>query len=279
MTVPTLRRGKSVPSCPCWQQSGARWENAGVRRLLELFAIGFAGASVAVVASIGVATTHAALSGRALALDLTAGIGLIAAGLLTRTRQPLGVLTTLIGVSWLAADWVGWVAGPSFVRGVAALVAPLLLPLVLHLVLSSRFVVWLAYGVTVTVSVAVALVRDPFFDPDCWNDCTAGAFLLAPDTTLARLLADGWLRFSLVGWVLAAAGAGWLLMRASGPGRAARWPVLVPAAAVAAAELAHVILLLGDPHEDPRRSAFHEIFTARALAYIGLAAGVAWAAV
>jgi signal transduction histidine kinase len=52
--------------------------------------------------------------------------------------------------------------------------------------------------------------------------------------------------------------------------------VLVPVALVAAAETAHLLVLLGDPLEDPRQGAFQESFEARAAAYIALAAGVAW---
>src|SRR4029079_4706911 len=57
------------------------------------------------------------------------------------------------------------------------------------------------------------------------------------------------------------------------------WPVLGPAALVAPAEAAHVIVLLANPLEDPRRQAFPDAFMARAVAYPALAAGVAWTVV
>ena len=251
--------------------------------LLPAVAIAFGVVSVPIVLGTNVATTHASLSVRATALDLIAGLGLIAAGVLARERRPIGALTMLIGVAWLAADWVGWATGPGFARSAALVVAPFLLPLIVHLMLAgvmtsrvARSAVVLAYAVTAVISVGLAAVRDPFLDPDCWSNCTVNDFLVHADAGLARLLEDVWLRFSLASWPLVAVCACWLLVRASGPARGATWSVLVPTALVAAAETAHLIVLLGDPLEDPRRDAFEAIFDARAAAYIALAAGVTW---
>ena len=69
---------------------------------------------------------------------MVAGIIEIAAGMLiwaARHRGSVGLLATLLGVLWLAPDWVGWEAGPAFVRSVAMLVAPLLPAVLVHLVL------------------------------------------------------------------------------------------------------------------------------------------------
>ena len=192
--------------------------------LLPAVAIAFGVVSVPIVLGTNVATTHASLSVRATALDLIAGLGLIAAGVLARERRPIGALTMLIGVAWLAADWVGWATGPGFARSAAMVVAPFLLPLVVHLMLAgvmtsrvARSAVVLAYAVTAVISVGLAAVRDPFLDPDCWSNCTVNDFLVHADAGLARLLEDVWLRFSLASWPLVAVCAS-----SSGP-MPARW--------------------------------------------------------
>ena len=247
--------------------------------ILPALALAFAAASVAVALDTDVQTTYAAMPGRA-ALDLGAGIGLIVAGILTWAQRPTGPVAVALGVAWLAHDWVGWVEGPAFARSVAMVAAPFLLPLLAHLVAGSATrVVALMYAVTALVSAGLALARDPFLDPNCWSNCNANVFLVHASPALGALIGDVWLRFALAAWPVLAAFAGWRLLTASRPGRAATWSILAPAALAAAACAAHTVLLLGDPVEDPRRDAFDAVFVARALAFVALAAGIVWTAV
>ena len=247
--------------------------------ILPALALAFAAASVVVTLDTEVQTTYAAMPGRA-ALDLAAGVGLIAAGVLTWAQRPVGPLAVALGVAWLAQDWVGWVEGPAFARSVAMVAAPFLLPLLAHLVVGSATrAVALTYAVTALVSAGLAFARDPFLDPNCWSNCTDNVFLVHASPGAVRLIEGFWLPFSAVASLLAATFAVWRLWSASRPGRAAIWTILVPAGLAALGGAAHAMLLLADPAEDPRRDVFDAVFVARALAFVALAVGVAWTVV
>ncbi len=247
--------------------------------ILPALALAFAAASVVVTLDTEVQTTYAAMPGRA-ALDLAAGLGLVAAGVLTWAQRPTGPLAVALGVVWLAQDWVGWVEGPAFPRSVAMVVTPFLLPLLAHLVAGSATrAVALTYAVTALVSAGLALVRDPFLDPNCWSNCTDNVFLVHASPGAVRLIEGFWLPFSVVASLLVATFAIWRLWSASRPGRAATWTILVPAGLAALGGAAHAMLLLADPAEDPRRDVFDAVFVGRALAFVGLAVGVAWTVV
>ncbi len=247
--------------------------------ILPALALAFAAASVVVTLDTEVQTTYAAMPGRA-ALDLAAGVGLIAAGVLTWAQRPVGPLTVALGVAWLAQDWVGWVEGPAFARSIAMVAAPFLLPLLAHLVVGSATrVVALTYAVTALVSAGLAFARDPFLDPNCWSNCTDNVFLVHASPGAVRLIEGFWLPFSVVASLLVATFAVWRLWSASRPGRAATWTILVPAGLAALGGAAHAMLLLADPAEDPRRDVFDAVFVARALAFVALAVGVAWTVV
>src|SRR5205814_9330341 len=43
-------------------------------------------------------------------------------------------------------------------------------------------------AVAVVAAAAVAMVRDPFLDRNCWSDCAGNAFLVHSDPLLARRL-------------------------------------------------------------------------------------------
>jgi signal transduction histidine kinase len=267
--------------------------SAGLGRLvLPALAIAYGIVSAAVALDREVPTTYAAMSSGAAAVDLAAGLGLIVAGLVLWWERPVGSLgpvTTLLGVAWLAPDWVGWEGGPALARSLAMVAAPFLLPLLVHLVLAfpagriagpaARFAVGLVYGVTAVVSVGRALFRDPFLDLHCWSNCTDNVFLVHSDPGLVDVLDGFWLRFSLAAWLVLAAIACWRLLSATRPARAAVGAVLVPAAVAAAAEVAYAIALLRDPAEDPQGEVFRAVFFARALSFACLAAGIAWTVV
>jgi signal transduction histidine kinase len=262
------------------------------RLALSAPVVAYGAASAAVVINTGDdPTSYAAASTGAAAADLVAGLALIAAGSFAwaeRIRGSLGPVTILLGAAWLALDWVGWVDGPAVVRSVATIAAPLLLPLLVHLVLAlpdgriaapaSRIAVAAAYAVAAVVAVGRALVRDPLRDLDCWSNCTDNVFLVHADQGLANALDFIWLRLSAVIGLVLAAVALRRLLRATPAGRAALWAVLAPAALAAAAEAAYALALIRDPVEDPERAVFATVFTVRALAYAGLAAGVVWTA-
>jgi signal transduction histidine kinase len=260
------------------------------RLAIPALGLGFGVASVAVALADDLPTRYAATSPLAAAADLSAGLGLIAAGIFACFERPagsVGPVTTLLGVAWFAPDWVGWDGGSSALRSLAMVMAPFLLPLLVHLLvafpegrvdrLRSRVALAVAYTGTAVFSLGHALVRDPFLDPHCWSNCTDNAFLVHSNPGLARTLGEFWLRFSLAVALLAIAVAAWRLLSSTRAGRSVLLPVLLPAALAAGAEAAHAIALLHDPAEVPENAVFRAVFFARALALVGLAAGVAWA--
>ena len=255
-----------------------------------VLAVVFGALSVAVVADLGgSARSYASTSTSAAILDLTAGLGLVAAGVLhwwTHQRGSIGVLTALVGVAWLSSDWIGWADGPAVARSAAMVVAPFLVPLILHLSVAvptgtvhsraHRIIVALAYAVTAVVSVGWALVRDPFLDRYCWNNCTDNSFLWRAEPDLARSLTDLWLRAAAVIGVTVVAVCIVRLVRASSAGRRSLLAVLAPIAVVGVTLAAFAILLIADRAEGPARRAFMSLFVARAGALVGLAAGLTW---
>ena len=78
--------------------------------------------------------------------------------------------------------WVGWDKGPPLVRSLGMLAAGFAFPLLLHLVVAypsgrlhgaaARTLVAAVYLEAAVVALGRALFRDPFFDPDCWANCT-----------------------------------------------------------------------------------------------------------
>jgi len=222
-------------------------------------------------------TTYAAISSTRAAADFAAGLGLILAGCVVwreRPAAPTGPLALLLGVVWLAPDWVGWESGPAAVRSLAMLAPPFVLALLLALVLPRRPVIAGALAVTAAYALAYALVYDPFLDPACWSNCTDNVFLVHADPDLTQRVDELWLWISAAGGVLVAALAGLRLLAATRPARAATWSVLVPAALAALAEAAYAVALLREP--DPVSGA---VFLVRAGAFALLAVGVAWTAV
>ncbi len=150
-------------------------------------------------------TSYAGASGAARFLDLAAGIGLLAAGLLALhepSRVRCGALTLFSGILWFGPDWEGWAGGPELVRSTGALAPPLLLALMVHLILSfpdgrlraryERVVVIAVYAVSAAAAASRALVRDPFLDPYCWRDCLGNSFLVHASPGIASTIDDLW---------------------------------------------------------------------------------------
>jgi signal transduction histidine kinase len=234
-------------------------------------------------------TTYAAASAVARAVDVAAGLGLLVAGALASTQpgtRRLGVLALLAGVAWFGADWEGASSGPALLRSLGAAAAPFALPLVLHLALSlpdgrlrspaARAVTVAAYGIAAAVSIGRALLRDPLLDLYCWRNCSDNSFLVHADPGVASALGDVWLWSALAIGLGLVAVAAHRLVAATPPARRVMFPLLGPAALVGAAESAYAVALLSTPLEDPDGTAFADVFLARSLSLVALAAGLAW---
>jgi len=237
-------------------------------------------------------TTYVEYSVLALTLTLAAGVALIIAGLIVSLLGPaaqLGDLALLAGLVWFASVWVGWFKGPPWVRSVGMLAAGFLFPLLIHLVLAAssgrlhgvftRILVVSVYVETLLVAVGLAVVRDPFFDPYCWANCTDNVFLLRSMPSLARAIeaADRW--FTAVAAAAVVMVCISRLVIDSGPARRAFLPFALAATLLSGAVVAHVLALRRTPLEDPSAPTFRAIFIVECMAAVVLAAGLVWATV
>jgi signal transduction histidine kinase len=244
---------------------------------------------VAVPAQATAPTTYAGALGAAKAIDLTAGLSLLAAGMLAwadaRTRR-VGTLAVLAGVAWFGPDWEGWDGGPGVVRSLGALTWPLALALVFHLGVTfpsgrtrsrlQRGAVAAVYAVAFLVVAGRALFRDPLLDLYCWRNCLDNSFLVHADPGFARNVDDVWLRSAIAVGLLLAGVVAWRLGRSSPAGRLTLGPVLVPAALIGATEAAYAATLIHSPFESPTGTDFQALFLARGACVTALAAGLAW---
>ena len=247
--------------------------------------------ALAIAQGPGRSTTYAGHSGLTATLTVAAGLALVGAGLVTaldRRTARIGDLAVLAGLVWFAPFWVGWDNGPSLLRSLAMLVAAFLFPLLLHLALAypsgrlrgvPRALASVVYLEAAIATLGRALFRNPFFDPNCWANCTDNLFLVRSLPRLARGIevADRW-------FTAAAAAAlvmvlGWRLLRDSWPARRALLPIALPAILLAVTVLAHTIALQRTPLENPSDPAFGAIFLIGCVGVLLLAAGLVWAAV
>jgi signal transduction histidine kinase len=255
-------------------------------------ALAFGLGALAVAQGPGRHTTYAGGSGLAATLTVAAGLALVGAGLVTSFSRPagrIGDLALLAGLIWFAPVWIGWDKGPPLVRSLGMLAAGFTFPLLLHLVLAypsgrlhgtaARALVIAGYLEAALVALGLALFRHPFFDPNCWANCTDNRFLVRSLPPLARGIevVDRW-------FAAAAAAAlvmvlGWRLLRDSWPARRALLPVALPAILLAVTVLAHTIALQRTPLENPSNPAFRAIFVIGCVGVLLLAAGLVWAAV
>jgi signal transduction histidine kinase len=247
--------------------------------------------AAAVATRDGQLTTYAGASGWALAVELVAGWGLVAAGLGISQLRPeviAGPLAVAAGFAWFAPDFVGWEGGPAVARSLGMLLAGLWLPLLVHAVLafprglpsfSTRALVAATYAATAVVNLGRALFRDPFEDVNCWSNCTDNSFLIRSEPRIGRTLDWFDLRFAIAFAVAFVALAVWRLLTATGAARRLLAPALAAGAAVAVLHGAHAVALLRTPLEDPRAGTFSALFIGRSLAVAGVAAALAWALV
>jgi signal transduction histidine kinase len=248
--------------------------------------------ALAVAQGPGRLTTYAGRSGLTATLIVAAGLALVVAGLVTSFSRPagrIGDLAVLAGLVWFAPVWVGWDKGLPLVRSLAMLVAGFAFPLLLHLVLAypsgrlrgavARALVSAVYLQAALAALGRALFRNPFFDPDCWANCTDNLFLLRSLPPLARGIevADRW--FTAAAATALVTLCACRLLRDSGRARRALLPVTLPAILLAAAVIAHTIALQRRPLEDPSDPIFSAIFVIGCVAVFLLAAGLVSAAV
>ena len=263
---------------------------AGGARLALPFACAAFGAltALAVVPRSSPPTTYGAASAVAAVVGLGAGFGLLAAAAATsivRPRRSIASVTALLGVTWLANDWIGWDGGPPIARSVAMVAVPFLAPLIVHLTLaypsgriqgvSASVALGVVYGATAVVSVGHALFRDPFLDLGCWSNCADNSFLVRVDPDIVHFLDNVWLATATTAAVVTVAAAAIRLARATIVARRSMWPVVASAAVAAAGSAVHA-WLVDDRTEDPTAPSFRAIFFVRAIALLGIAAGVAW---
>jgi signal transduction histidine kinase len=224
-------------------------------------------------------TTYAGVSTAAYAIDLAAGLSILAAAsvaLLYETTAVVGWIALLGGVVWFAQDWEGWSNGPALVRSLAAALVPLLVvpPALLFAGVRSRMVSGAAAVLCLT-ALARASVRDPLFDRYCWRDCVSRTLVLHSAPGLTRVLDRVWLgtTVALGGVVLVAAVR--KLAAATGPARRALAPVLLPGALVCGAVAAYAVALLVRPIEQPDAGLYSALFYVRAGGFAAVASGLA----
>ena len=243
-------------------------------------------AVAAVVMPRGTVTlSYAGTSPLLAALTVAAGLAVAAAGLIALALSPalrVGGLAVAVGLLWFAPLWVGWYHGPVVVRAVAAVVAPFWLPTAVHLLLrcpdgrivsvAERWLVGLGYVGTATVTITLALFRDPFYDLNCWADCDVNLFVLHAQRRLASAV-------NTVGpWFAAGLATATTLIAlrrlAGSGGRGRAWPPLAAGLALAAATAAYAVARARMPLEDPHDELFRTAYEIRCLAALLLAAAV-----
>ncbi|MDQ3689198.1 MAG: histidine kinase [Chloroflexota bacterium] len=269
-------------------RSSIRWGLAA-RLTLALPVVLFGLGALAVALGPGTATTYPGHSILAAVLAAIAGFALVLAALvLSASDSPrlISALTLLAAVTWFAPVWVGWEGGPPLARSLAMLVVAFTAPLLLHVVLAypggraqpklARALVAAAYVVIGLVTVGLALVRNPFFDPDCWANCTDNSFLVHSVPGVARVLETAGRWFTVAIAAAFATLCVWRLATNSGPARRALLPVAAPGMLFAAGVAGHSIALDRIVPEDPSHPVFFSTFILTATAVTLLAAGLLW---
>jgi signal transduction histidine kinase len=235
-------------------------------------------------------TTYGAASGLAEGVGLAAGVALMVASAVTAYARPgwrVPALVAAIGVGWLANDWVGWSGGPSLARSVAMVVSPLLVVVLAHLTVSyperrtggrlTEATLVALYATATLVTVGYALMRDPFFDVDCWSDCSGNAFLVHRDPAVVRVLDRAWPWVVTVAAAFAISVVAVRLGRATRTARTTTGPVLVATVAATTATAVHAWLARAR-REDPTLHEFRIVYVARASTLLAVAGALWWAA-
>jgi signal transduction histidine kinase len=263
-----------------------------MRALAAAFVVAAPAGALAIARGPGRSITYAGRSSAAAALLVLAAVGLAAAGLITsavgRPRW-VGILAVLAGFTWLAPTFVAWQDGPAAVRSVAMVLTGFTFAFVAHLALAypegriaarpARALLAAIYLEALVVAVALAMFRDPYFDPSCWANCTVNTFLVrsAPSFAHGLEVVDRWFVTAAAAALIAVCII--RLLHATRPARARLTPVLLPATIFGAAVAARALVLQGIVVEDPFNDTLFTIFAASSAALILLAAGLLWSVV
>ena len=263
-----------------------------MRLVVGAIGVAYALGTLAVAQGPGSLTTYAARSGAAAALTAAAGLSLIVGGLVATSVLParrLGDLAVLAGFAWFAPVWDGWAGGPPLVRTLGMLASGLAFALLVHLILANptgrlksrldRGLIAAVYVETALVALVRGLFRDPFFDLDCWSNCTDNVLLVRSLPTLTRgmVLTDRW--FTVAAATAVTALCLWRLATGSGSARRALVPILLPTIMLAGAVWGRAIALQRTPVEDPTDPLFFTIFAVGSVGVLVLALAVVWAVV
>jgi signal transduction histidine kinase len=292
-----MARAEPRPAVPARLAAPARlagpgWLAGSARVAAGLAGLAAAAGAMAVAAGPGRSTTYAGSSAAGAVLTVCAGLGLIAAGLvicLARRPGRTGDLALLAGLCWFAPVWVAWQDGPPLIPSIAMVAAGFTFPVIVHLVLThptgradsapARVLAAVVYAEALLTAAALALFREPYFDPGCLANCISNTFLVRSLPSVARAVEIG------DRWFTAAAAAALIavcalrLARASWPARQRLLPVHVPAIGFAAAVAVRSVALQRITVEDPFNATLLTIFAigsaAVALLAIGLISGMA----
>lgn len=250
------------------------------------FRIAACGGALAACAAVAVArsgdnagTSYSGTSLSATVVMLAAALALFGAAVLARTPV-VASLAVAAGVCWLAPIPAAWPAGPPVMRATAVIAAALSFPLLAHLGLSApsgrlhgrvtRAVIAGAYAWAAFVALALALARDPFYDPHCWADCDGNVFLVRSWPGLSDALVNSRPWTELAFGVAVAAVALPRLAR----GRRRERLAGAAGAAVGVVAILHGLALVSVPFEDPLDPTLRKIFFAACSATILVALAV-----
>ena len=150
---------------------------APARLAAGLAGLAAAAGALAVAEGPGRSTTYAGRSAAGAVLTLSAGLALIAAGLVIclgpRPRRT-GDLALLAGFTWFAPAWAAWQNGPPLIPSVAIVLGGFTFPLTLHLVLAypgsrpssapARALIAATYAEALLAAAVLALFRDPYLE-------------------------------------------------------------------------------------------------------------------
>jgi signal transduction histidine kinase len=222
-------------------------------------------------------------------VTLLAGFVLLAVGSaawVVRRADPIGPTCVALSVTWAAGELAGWPSGPAWVPSAGMVLEPLFVPCLalvglLHSVprrehsLRPRLVAAVAVW-ALAISVTRALWYDPFFDVDCWRNCSDNVFMLSSRPQLAMDVEQVWRWGLVVVGVVAGITFGWRAAIAARNGP--RWTAMVtaPAAVACLAEAARGLTLLGRVPEDPTAPVFQAVFVVRGVTLIAVGIGAAW---
>ncbi len=235
--------------------------------------------------SAGDVTRLAQLSPAIFALDVLAGLSMVAAGVVAwrARRREAGMATMLAGLCWFGADWAGTTSAPGVLRAVGLVGTVMTLPIALRAVVATR-PPWLpgsARAVLGAVTIGLLALTSvwlvawvPSFDLRCLAVCDRNPVGAGVDFRLARSLSDLWQGLTIA----LAAGSG--LLAASRGLRSPRrggWPMWGATLAIGAAwTVWGFSILLPSTVVAPTGEIAIAAYVVRALALVALAAAVLW---